>query len=760
MAVNAKLPLMETVLTVGGAGEGLTGTAGDDVVGENGAGLPPQLAQTTITTAGRAPATVIRIDLRSVRLARHSRQAKSVGPAKAGDYVRRALQLCNIGQRSAAKRCTLNAVFMAFPPPQASTPDLLAPAAASFDDGYRVVFERNPTPMWVLDLDTHRFLAVNTAAVEEYGYPPEKFLTLTIRDVYGEADLARFDHGLASGAQELYSGLWSHRRRDGSSLSVEICSNDLTFRSCRARLIHATNVTARLQGEQSRRESDQLLGAIVESSDDAILSETPEGRILTWNAAAEHMYGYTSGEAIGASVLLIVPPENHADLLAQLETVRHGVRIAPYETARVHKDGHHLSVSIAISPIVNRAGAVVGISSIARDITEWNAMSDQLRQTQKMQAMGSLAGGIAHDFNNLLTVIIGMSELVLGELDPASTVHADVEEIRLAGQSATLLTRQLLTFSRKGIVQEAIVDLNSIVTRFDKMLRRTLGEDLEYVVRQTPDLWCVRADPSQLEQVLMNLVLNARDAMPDGGTLSVDTDNIEIDELFVAAHPGTAVGAFMKLTVTDTGCGMTPEVCAQIFKPFFTTKGPTTGTGLGLSTVFGIVHEAGGFIAVQSQPGTGTSFRVYLPHAVDGTAPIAAGDVLPIGRGTETILLVEDDNNIRALGARGLRRHGYTVVLARHTADALKVAKGYPGKIDLLLTDIIMPGAHGRTLAEGLLKSISDLKVLYTSGYTDSVATLQAIRRSSADFIQKPYTPDSLARKVREVLDEKRIGPL
>jgi len=258
-----------------------------------------------------------------------------------------------------------------------------------------------------------------------------------------------------------------------------------------------------------------------------------------------------------------------------------------------------------------------------------------------------------------------------------------------------------------------------------------------------------------LDQVLMNLVVNARDAMPDGGALTVDTDNVELDDTFVSANPGTKTGAFIKLAVTDTGCGMTPDVRANVFIPFFTTKGPTNGTGLGLSTVSAIVQEAGGFITISSEPDVGSTFNVYLPHVAGAAAPQAPCTVVPIGTGTETILLVEDDNNIRTLGARGLRRHGYTVVLARHAADAIRVAGKYDGTIDLLLTDIVMPGANGRALAEALMKTIGDLKVLYTSGYTDSVATLQAIRASSADFIQKPYTPDSLARKVRDVLDAK-----
>ena len=622
-----------------------------------------------------------------------------------------------------------------------------------FNDGYRVVFERNPTPLWVFDLDTHGFLAVNVAAAAEYGYPPADFLTMNLRDVYGEADLPRLDRALAQGAQELHAGLWSHRRRDGTSLQVEICSNDLLFQGRRARLIHATNVTARLQAEAARRESEQLLGAIIESSDDAILSKAPDGRILTWNAGAERMYGYTSNEAIGASVYLIIPPEHRAEVAATLEAVYAGSRIPPYETQRVHKDGHRLLVGVAISPIVSRAGAVVGISSIAHDITQRKAMEDQRRNGQKMEALGNLAGGIAHDFNNLLTVILGTAHLAIEDLEPASQAAADLDQIRQAGESAALLTRQLLTFSRKGIVQEVVVDLNEIIRRFDKVLRRMLNHDIAFILRQRPDLWRVRADPSQLEQVLLNLVVNARDAMPDGGTLSVETDNVEFDESAVASHPGASVGAFMRLSVSDTGSGMTPEVRAQVFNPFFTTKESSKGTGLGLSTVSGIVNRAGGFITIKSEPGAGSLFAVHLPRVLDEAAPMAARAARPIGIGSETILLVEFDDHIRALGARGLRRHGYTVLLARHAADAVKIAGEHSGTIDLLLTDIVMPGANGRLLAECLLRSIGNLRVLYTSGYTDSEETLQAIRSSSADFIQKPYTPDSLARKVRDMLD-------
>ena len=647
--------------------------------------------------------------------------------------------------------------------PQLKTTDAhLSHSDPPFEDGYQAVFDRNPTPMWVFDLDTHRFLAVNAAATAEYGYPPDTFLTLTVRDVYEDSERLRLDRALAGDAQDLYAGLWTHCRQNGSLLQVDIRSNDLRFHGQRARLIHATNVTARIQAEAARRESEQLLGTIVESSDDAILSKAVDGTILTWNAAAERLYGYTAVEAIGTSVELLVPLECRAELAASLSRVHGGARIAPYETTRVCKDGRRISVSVGISPIVDKAGDVVGIASIARDITQRKGMEDQLRQSQRLEAMGSLAGGIAHDFNNLWTVIACNAELALEQIDPAGEARADIDEIRIAAQSATLLTRQLLTFSRQGIVQDAVIDLNEVVAHLDRLLRRTLGEDVEFIVRGATTLGSVRADFGQLEQVLMNLVINARDAMPEGGTLIVETHNVSLDESFVAANPAARVGAFVKLAVSDTGSGMTPEVRARVFDPFFTTKSATKGTGLGLSTAFEIVKEAGGFFEVMSSPGAGSSFAAYFPQIAGEVAPKASSAVLPVGAGTETILLVEDDNNIRTLGARGLRRHGYTVVVARHAVDALKVVKQHGGHIHLLLTDIVMPGSNGRVLAEELMKSVSGLRVLYTSGYTDSTVTLQHIRASSASFLQKPYTPDTLARKVREVLDapygRRRLG--
>jgi CheY-like chemotaxis protein len=371
-----------------------------------------------------------------------------------------------------------------------------------------------------------------------------------------------------------------------------------------------------------------------------------------------------------------------------------------------------------------------------------------------MEAIGRLAGGIAHDFNNLLTVIVGYSELISATLAPDHPIRQDIGEIQRAAGSAESLTRQLLIFSRKDVVQPAVIDLNEIVGRIERMLRRIVGEYVDFVVRQARDLGRIKADTGQIEQVVMNLVVNARDAMPEGGTLTVETAAVELDQDFVRAHPGSTAGSFARLTVSDTGHGMTPEVQAQIFTPFFTTKGPSVGTGLGLATVHGIVQQSGGWIEVESAIGVGTRFLVYLPRLAAGAVVSSTSEAASTGAAgaSATILFVEDDESIRTLGIRTLRKRGFTVLAARHAAEALQLAEDQDRRIDLLLTDIVMPGMSGQELAARLLLSRTDLKVLYTSGYTEDITSLRDMQVNGPGFIQKPYSPESLARQVRVIL--------
>jgi len=358
-----------------------------------------------------------------------------------------------------------------------------------------------------------------------------------------------------------------------------------------------------------------------------------------------------------------------------------------------------------------------------------------------MEVLGCFAAGIAHDFNNLVTAMLGYAELVAEQIEANSPVRQDIEELQRAAQGAESLTRQLLMFSRKGTPQLVVLDLNEVVRRLERLLRRIVGEQIELVVRLALDVGHIRSDVNQVEQVMMNLVLNARDAMPDGGTLTIETSCVR-----------DSVGAFARLTIGDTGSGMSPEVQAQIFRPFFTTKGATRGTGLGLSTVHATVQQASGYIVVDSTPGDGSTFAVYFPRVKDESDVIDEVADAPV-RGSETVLFVEDDDSIRGLGVRALQRYGYTVLAARHAAEAIQIASGHDSPIDLLLTDVVLPGLDGPALAECLQDVRADVRVLYTSGYTDAVDAVHAVQASNADIVQKPYTPDALARMVRSVLD-------
>jgi len=379
---------------------------------------------------------------------------------------------------------------------------------------------------------------------------------------------------------------------------------------------------------------------------------------------------------------------------------------------------------------------------------------EQLRHSQKMEAVGRLSGGIAHDFNNLLSVILGYSNFLLdADLDPGQRGYA--EEIRRAGERAADLTRQLLAFSRQQVLEPRVVDLNRLISQMDKMIRRLVGEDIDVTSHPMPGLGWVKVDPGQIEQVVMNLVVNARDAMPDGGKISIETANVDIDETYVADHPEATPGPHVMLAVSDTGEGMDKLTQARIFEPFFTTKERGKGTGLGLSTVFGIVRQSGGTIYVYSEVGRGTSFKVYLPRTAETVETVAAAPKVAYARGTETILLVEDDQQVRVLVRGALKRLGYTVIEAPSPGEAIIRCEQHTGKLHLLLTDVVMPGMNGRRLAERLVGIRPGLKVLYMSGYTGNVIVHHGVLDAGVAFLPKPITPEALARKVREILDGK-----
>lgn len=411
---------------------------------------------------------------------------------------------------------------------------------------------------------------------------------------------------------------------------------------------------------------------------------------------------------------------------------------------------------------VERKGTSNIIYGVVSDITERKQLEEQLRQSQKMEAVGRLAGGVAHDFNNILTVIIGYSELLLHRyLDQKDPQRKDVEQISQAAEQAAALTRQLLAFSRQQVLQSKVLDLNTIVANVEQMLQRLIGEDIELATFFESTLGKVKADPGQIEQVIMNLAVNARDAMPEGGKLTLETANVFLDETYARQHVDLEAGPYVMLAVSDTGTGMSPETQARIFEPFYTTKKQGHGTGLGLATVHGIIKQSDGHIGVYSKLGQGTTFKIYLPRVDEDIDELADQSQVSAkyGQGSETILLVEDEDMVRELAHRVLIKDGYTVLEASHGTEALQVSQQYQGPIHLLLTDLVMPGGtSGRQLAEHLTSLRSEIKVLYISGYTGRAITHHGILKSGTAFLQKPFTPDALTRKVRQVLDAEVNG--
>jgi two-component system, cell cycle sensor histidine kinase and response regulator CckA len=390
-----------------------------------------------------------------------------------------------------------------------------------------------------------------------------------------------------------------------------------------------------------------------------------------------------------------------------------------------------------------------------RDLTNQTRLEEQLAQSQKMDAIGQLAGGIAHDFNNLLTVIMSYGSLLLGDLDEGDPRRDDAQEIANAAARASGLTNQLLAFSRKQILEPRLMSVNDVVNGVEKLLRRLIGEDIELATTLEPELYTINADPGQLEQVLINLAVNSRDAMPDGGRLHITTANTFLSAEHGGRQLSASPGQYIMLAVSDTGMGMSREVQRRMFEPFFTTKGQGKGTGLGLATVYGIIKQSGGDVWIYSEPGKGTTFKVYFPRAGEGRAlHLVAEDAQVSPRGTETILVVEDDPALRALSERVLEANGYTVLLARNGIEALAIASGYAGHIDMVATDVVMPKMNGRPLVEKLTETRKGMRVLFMSGYTDDEVMRRGVIDGHTAFLQKPFTPPQFARKVREVLDQ------
>ncbi|HXI64874.1 MAG TPA: response regulator [Gemmatimonadales bacterium] len=510
------------------------------------------------------------------------------------------------------------------------------------------------------------------------------------------------------------------------------------------------------KGRAAKRETDMRLAKLVEHAPIGIFRSTREGNVLSVNAALVRMLGYaTAAEVIDLDMARDVyadPAERQRLLEEHPYTDR---EYDEMEATWKRKDGTPLHVELIGRAVRNAAGTIVSYETFVRDVTEQRRLQRELVQAQKMEAVGRLAGGIAHDFNNLLTAILGSAELALETLPAGAPEREEVDEVRKAALRAADLTRQLLAFSRQQVIVPKVLNPNDVVSGMDKMLRRLLGEDVELRAALASDLGAVKVDPGQLEQVVLNLAVNARDAMPDGGTLTIETQNIELDQRYVQGHLSAEPGPYVMLAVSDSGVGMDAGTQARIFEPFFTTKEKGRGTGLGLATVYGIVKQSGGWIWVYSEPGHGTTFKVYFPRVAAVTAPATASVAPPTSvRGSETILVVEDDETIRNLVLKVLKGNGYTVLAAANGDEAERVAGQHRGRIHLLITDVVLPGLSGPEVARRLVTTRTDTRVLYLSGYTNDAVLRRGVLEAGVAFLQKPFTPGVLGRKIREVLDQ------
>ena len=511
----------------------------------------------------------------------------------------------------------------------------------------------------------------------------------------------------------------------------------------------------RRHAEALLRESEASYTTLVEHAPLGIYRSNTKGRFLSVNSALVGMLGYGSVAellALDMNTDLYADPAQRKVLLDRdTYTDREYDEV---EATWKRKDGQPITVQLSVRAIRNAAREVEYYETFVRDVTEQRQLEAQLVRAQKLEAVGRLAGGVAHDFNNLLTVILSYSSLLIedNEIPPHSL--ESVQEIKKAADGAAGLTKQLLAFSRQQVLQPQVLDVNSVVQSTQKLLNRLIGEDVKLITNFAPDLGVARLDPGQVGQIIMNLAVNARDAMPTGGILTIETANVEMDITYVRGHPVAQAGHYVMLAVSDTGIGMDEATKERIFEPFFTTKETGKGTGLGLATVYGIVKQSGGFIWVYSEPGRGTSFKIYFPRIADGHAAPGqeAPAPIPAPRGTETILVVEDVNAVRGVAREMLERTGYRVLEAANGDQALRVAAKHSGPIDLLLTDVVMPGISGRVLARQLAELRPQMRVLYMSGYTDDAVVNHGMLEPGIHYLQKPFTRDGLARKVHEVL--------
>lgn len=611
----------------------------------------------------------------------------------------------------------------------------------------------------ILRVDTNGNITFcNAYARRFFGYEEEGLLGKNLigtivpeKDSYGR-DLEAMLRDIYRDPENYVENVNENMRRNGER--VWVAWNNKPIYDADHNLVEilciGNDITYRRMVEEERK---RLASAIAQVAE-AVLITDGGGRIEYVNPSFEVLTGYLHDEVIGSNPRILKSGAHEVDFYRELWNTITGDRTWKGRIVNRKKDGSEYTAEITISPMRNAGGKIANYIAVQRDITESLQLEDQLIQARKMEAVGRLAGGVAHDFNNMLTVILGYSELSLGKLPPTDPMYQSFKAIHdTAGRSAEL-TRQLLAFSRKQIIAPQVIDLNGQLKSMEQLLRRTIGEDIELVFRLTPDLWPVYLDPSQVDQVLVNLAVNSRDAMPDGGVLTIETENVEFDEQYCHGHLGLAPGQFAMLAVSDNGYGMDEATRANIFEPFFTTKEKGKGTGIGLATVYGIVRQNAGHINIYSELGRGTTVNIYFPRHLDGGEVVAVnGRKSALTSGSETVLVVEDQEMVRDMARKMLERLGYTVFTAIGPEDALRLCETCLEKIDLLLTDVVMPSMNGRELSERILRMRGDIKVVFMSGYTADAIAQHGVMEPGVHFIHKPFSFEKLSDTVRQVLE-------
>jgi PAS domain S-box-containing protein len=602
------------------------------------------------------------------------------------------------------------------------------------------------------------FIEANDQMCSMLGYDHDELLQLKWPELTHpddlEADIENFTRVLAHEIDG-YSMEKRFIRKDGQIIDTTIALKPILSDdgSIDRFVAIMQDITERKRAE---KEMIRLIAAVEQTADSIVITDT-EGLIEYVNPAFERISGYTKAEVAGQTCRVLKSGQMGKDVYEELWSTIKGGEVWTGHLINRRKDGSLYQEQATISPVRNSSGEIINFVAVKQDITQRVQLEDQFLQSQKMEAVGKLAGGVAHDFNNLLTAITGYSDLTMRKLQSEDPLRHNLEQIKRAGDRAAGLTRQLLAFSRKQVLQPKVLSLNTVVSDLSKMLQRLIGEDIQLETSLEPALGTVKADPGQIEQVIMNLAVNSRDAMPGGGKLMIETGNVFLDQAYISRHVSITPGHYVLIAVSDNGAGMDEKTRQRIFEPFFTTKEAGKGTGLGLSTVYGIVKQSGGNIWVYSEVGQGTTFKVYLPRIDEPleVQPLRAIDPGML-QGVETVLLVEDEEMVRKLARQILETCGYKVLEAPHGGAALLLCERHDGPLHLMLTDVVMPEMSGRELMQRLSPIRPEMRVLFMSGYTEHAIVYHGVVEAETHFIQKPFTPEALARKVREVLDERR----